>query len=121
MKPANPYPALTKEDLKTVLKNVGRSSPFSAPETPQLSAPGPISPLPPPTNLPAPAPIPLEPAPVLAALAYSPTVGWLAQVQIGERVYDAYKGGRVGSWLVRSIGGTGVVLSKGKQTVTLPF
>ncbi|WP_218081714.1 hypothetical protein [Anthocerotibacter panamensis] len=117
------YRPLTKEDLREILKDVGRSDPFDPPQAARAQPPAPtqIAPLPPPPLV-APAPIkPLEPAPVLAALAYSPTVGWLAQVQIGSEILDASKGVRVGSWVVSSVGSTGVILTKGKEKLTLLF
>ncbi|WP_287130145.1 hypothetical protein [Candidatus Cyanaurora vandensis] len=120
---ARPYPSLTKEDLKEVLQDVGRANPFTVPPAaakPVIQPlPSQITPLPPPSGRLPPPPAPLEPIPSLVALAYSPTVGWLAQVQIGEQVLDAAKGVRVGSWLVRSVGSGGVVIAKGKQTLTL--
>jgi len=112
------YPGLTKADLKEVLKGVGRADPFSKPTV--VPVPAQIK-LPPPPPLPLTPPLPLEAPPVLGAIAYSPSVGWLAQVQIGDQIYDATKGGRVGTWVVRSVGGTGVVLVKGKQTITLSY
>jgi len=113
-----PYQGLTKEDLKDILKDVGRKDPFSTPAGATI-APPPIAP--PPALRPIEPPKPLEPTPTIAALAYSPTVGWLGQVQLGEQTYDAAVGGRVGTWTVRSVGSMGVILVRGKEKLFLRY
>lgn len=122
VKPTPGPQPLTKAQLKEILKDVGRARPFDLPPAVQPIKPLPtqIAPLPPPGALITP-PKPLEPTPSLVALAYSPSAGWFAQVQLGEQTIEASKGVRVGSWLVRSIGSTGVVLSRGKETLPLVY
>jgi len=124
VKPTPGPQPLTKAELKEILKDVGRARPFDLPPAVQPIKPLPtqIAPLPPPGALtPLTPPKPLEPTPTLVALAYSPSAGWFAQVQLGEQTIEASKGVRVGSWLVRSIGSTGVVLSRGKETLPLVY
>ncbi len=118
-----PYRGVTKEDLKEILKNVGRQNPFSTPAL-AIAPPLEIKPLPlPPLPTPiTPKPIiPLEPPPTLTALAYAPDLGWLAEVELNGQSYEASRGTKVGTWIVRSVGKNGIVVARGKETLTLYY
>ncbi len=111
------YVPINKQEIKAILKQTGRRDPFVALNP---AKPIPIAPLPPPPNVTEPPKLQLlEPDPSLTALGYSGTAGWLAQVQVGEQTFDAYRGARISGWTVKSVGSNGVVLIKGKRTLNL--